>query len=68
MTIASAIGGEIDLYQLVRRIAAIPPNAILYLWTGSLVWFEGALVTVSMLIVLTRAGPSLSLLLLHGPV
>jgi hypothetical protein len=66
MTIGSAIGREIDLDQLVRGVAAILPNAILYLWTGSLVWFEGALVTMSLLIVLTRAGPSLGLLLLHG--
>jgi hypothetical protein len=64
MTIGSAIGREIDLDQLVRGVAAILPNAILYLWTGSLVWFEGALVTMSLLIVLTRAGPSLGLLLL----
>jgi hypothetical protein len=66
MTIGGAIGGEIDLHQLVRGLAAIPPNAIHYLWTGSLAGFEGALVTMSLPIVLTSAGPSPGLLLVHG--
>jgi len=57
---------EIDARHLVRGLLAMAPDLLLYAWTGSLLWFHGALVTICLLIVQTRLSPSLSLLVLHA--
>ncbi len=67
MDIRAFLKREVDFRHLSWGILVAAPDLLLYLWTGSPIWFHGALVTICLLIVQTRTTtPSLALLGLHA--